>query len=196
MRITKKDCENAVQELANAMGREAYDHEKHRGDHVGKIELGESADYSGKRSVYYIKDYPGMGSGYFQYGDNTRRMGREFIEWIGSMTGGIVEGRRLAALDTAEKESKARQLVDDELRAKRVLEDDRRAAADSAWEDYDIGDCLIEQTDGWERVGNEWTKKVYVGDPDDPDGDSIANTFGVTFGPDTAEIITSELYGS
>jgi len=55
------------------------------------------------------------------------------------------------------------------------MNQDRRAAADAAYENYDFGDGVrVEDDSGWEysSAGNTWTKPVFVKtveqDPDDP----------------------------
>lgn len=55
------------------------------------------------------------------------------------------------------------------------MNQDRRAAADAAYEKYDFGDgVIVEDDSGWEHssAGNTWTRPVFVKtnyqDPDDP----------------------------
>lgn len=65
---------------------------------------------------------------------------------------------------------------------------ERRIAADIAFSAAEIGD--VEDSDGWNIDGVYWSCRVYYKNPD-PDGDSIAGSYGVQFAPDTAEIVDS-----
>jgi hypothetical protein len=74
----------------------------------------------------------------------------------------------------------------------------RRIAADAAFADYDFMD-RFEDSQGWESTipGDEWTRKVYLSNGEEIDGDNDGTwtcTFVVRFTPNTA--IVSECYAA
>jgi len=75
---------------------------------------------------------------------------------------------------------------------------ERSAAANTAFENYDMGDSIVAGVNGWESEtpGREWTRSFFVENEDDEDGDSTMETFVVCFtADDSAEIYVSYVSG-
>lgn len=62
----------------------------------------------------------------------------------------------------------------------------RSDAADAEFEAYDFGEAVVNSFDGWEYTspGTEYTRTVWLDNPEDPDGDDIKGHFVVTFASD------------
>jgi hypothetical protein len=69
-------------------------------------------------------------------------------------------------------------------KAERKLLVDREEAAATALEEYDFGDFVVTDQDGWTRDGIFWSKKVYGDSPEGPD----LLSFLVQFKPGNAGI--------
>lgn len=67
------------------------------------------------------------------------------------------------------------------------LENDRKEAADRCYANYDFGDNIVADANGWERVigGNSWKRIVYF---ENEDGDSTRSEFQISFKEGSAEI--------
>lgn len=78
------------------------------------------------------------------------------------------------------------------------IEDDRRLAADAAFEDYDFSPLSFEASSGWEHATGageaEWTRPAFLQDPETPDADSLKATFVVRFADSSATV--TEVYAS
>jgi hypothetical protein len=71
------------------------------------------------------------------------------------------------------------------------FDDVRRAAADQAFDLYDMGDMTIEDTGGWDwHAPDEVKRAVFVADEVDEDGHGVSMklTFVVRFKAGTAEV--------
>ncbi len=75
------------------------------------------------------------------------------------------------------------------------LSESRRAAAEAEFEAYDFGDQVVVATNGWEDDDSytRLTRVVFLTDPDDPAGPSVAAHVNVDFANrDCADVIGVE----
>ena len=69
----------------------------------------------------------------------------------------------------------------------KTLQQTRDEVADQAFAAYDF-DADVVDSDGWsyDTPGNEMTRRIYIANEDDPDGDSISAYFTVRFTNNTS----------
>ncbi|MGH7174804.1 MAG: hypothetical protein ACREGR_00395 [Minisyncoccia bacterium] len=122
-----------------------------------------------------------------------RSVGKGYYgRWVVSSPSGI---KRLFACETLRD---AKVKVDQRVTYLEGVKMDnaRQANADQAFELYDMGDMVVEDTSGWERVlgSDEMSRSVFVADEVDADGYGVSKklTFVVRFVPGSAEV--SEAY--
>jgi hypothetical protein len=72
----------------------------------------------------------------------------------------------------------------------------RRSTADQAYQDFEFDEgCAPEAADGWEDDGlGNFTKAIYIANPDDADGATLKGVFNVAF--DAGSVVPDSVWAT